>query len=622
MSSDEIERKIAVILATDVVGYSKHMEANEKETVKNLKVCEQILTKVFKLHKGRLFNTGGDSFFIEFPSAVEAVECAVSFQKMIKERNDSDKTTVPLEFRIGINTGDVIKDKGNLLGDGVNIAARLEALAQPKGISISKAVYDFIKGKTEFKYNDLGVQKIKQNEFHAYDILLDPSQKRKLNTSKSNKPIIAAISVFVIALIGGLYYFNFSLETIENKSKTIISDKPSVLVLLFENQTNNRDNDFIGMGITNHIISTLSMNEKLLIPTMNTGKYIQENNLLDNQIKDEYGIEYILRGSVQEGQGKMRVNVQMSDLSKNEIIWSEIYDFKKNEDIFEIQDDLGNSILRQLQIKFHYAGFDQNISRNPEVYKKFIYGEAAFQNFTVEGTHKAEKLWREALELEPDNPRLGQYLGWIHWRKVTLGISSNPKEDMEKAYNYALDALEKNEDWFTPYTAVALIELYSGKIDQACSRLEKMNALTNSSSAEMSYKALIQHSCDDLIGAKASYETVFKTNPHHESWIKYMYGYVLTELKNYENAKQYISEQLKNNFSRAGVEQILYITLAYIHEKEGNKKLAKKMFEIQKEKDGKGISADQIHRRFITKKDKSFLEDIIKTFKPYGLQDK
>ena len=136
MSSVGVDRKIAVILATDVVGYSKHMETNEQETVKNLKACEKILTKTLKKHKGRLFNTGGDSFLIEFPSAVEAVECAVSFQEQIKKRNTSDNPTIPLEFRIGINTGDVIQDKDNLLGDGVNIAARLESLAQTNGITI------------------------------------------------------------------------------------------------------------------------------------------------------------------------------------------------------------------------------------------------------------------------------------------------------------------------------------------------------------------------------------------------------------------------------------------------------------------------------------------------------
>ena len=144
MTKEKIERKIAVIFATDVVGYSKHMEADESETIHNLRACEAILTGLFERHDGRLFNTGGDSFLAEFPSAVSAVECAVEFQNAIKERNSSEETSVKLEFRIGINSGDVVKEKDNLLGDGVNIAARLEALAQTNGITVSKVIFDYV----------------------------------------------------------------------------------------------------------------------------------------------------------------------------------------------------------------------------------------------------------------------------------------------------------------------------------------------------------------------------------------------------------------------------------------------------------------------------------------------
>ena len=139
MAKEKIERKIAVIFATDVVGYSKHMEANESETIHNLRECEAILTGLFEKYEGRLFNTGGDSFLAEFPSAVSAVECAVEFQKAMKKRNSSEETSVKLEFRIGINSGDVVKEKDNLLGDGVNIAARLEALAQTMELRFQKS---------------------------------------------------------------------------------------------------------------------------------------------------------------------------------------------------------------------------------------------------------------------------------------------------------------------------------------------------------------------------------------------------------------------------------------------------------------------------------------------------
>ena len=187
MIAQDIDRKIAVIFATDVVGYSKHMEKDEDATLASLNACNKSIEPLIKKQKGRIFNTGGDSVFAEFPSAVAAVNTAVEFQKQIKARNDKDTTEVKLEYRIGINMGDVVKqgDK-NLMGDGVNIAARLEALAQSGGITISKNVYDLVANKTKYEFNDLGIQKVKDNQFHAYDLLLDPSQKRKLKTQSSN----------------------------------------------------------------------------------------------------------------------------------------------------------------------------------------------------------------------------------------------------------------------------------------------------------------------------------------------------------------------------------------------------------------------------------------------------
>ena len=150
MSSSDIDRKIAVIFATDVVGYSKHMEKDENATLASLNDCNKIIEPLIKKQKGRIFNTGGDSVFAEFPSAVAAVNTAVEFQKQIKARNDQDTTEVKLEYRIGINMGDVVKQgDANLMGDGVNIAARLEALAQPGGITISKNVFDLVVNKTK-----------------------------------------------------------------------------------------------------------------------------------------------------------------------------------------------------------------------------------------------------------------------------------------------------------------------------------------------------------------------------------------------------------------------------------------------------------------------------------------
>jgi len=623
MNTKDFDRKIAVIFVTDVVGYSKHMEKDENQTLKSFEGCNKILEKLLIKYGGSVFNTAGDSVLAEFPSAVAAVECGSDFQKEIKKRNASIDTPVKLEFRIGINMGDVVKKSGNLLGDGVNIAARLEALSQSNGISISKSVFDLVSNKTNLSFNDLGVQKVKDNEFHAFDVLLDPSQKRKLKTkSKSNVLLFATIPVVLIIGLVGIFIYNSKVQVTDNKKSVLTADKPSVLVIPFENQTGNKENDFIGMGITSNIISTLSLNEQLLIPSTNIGKFIQENNLIDQEIKEKYGIQYMLRGSVQGVQGNYRVNVQMSDLSKKEMIWSKIYDFRNNNDIFEIQDELGVSILRQLNVQFAQGGQDQDISKNVEVYKKFIYSQSAFSTKTIDGNLKAEKLLKEALSLEPSNTRLGLYLGWNHFQKVTLGITKNPKEDMMTAYNYAVESMQKDENWAKPILLVGLIELFSGKHEKACGRIPKMIELSTSNSSDISMTTLLQHSCGDLEATITGYERVFAINPHHPSWIKYMYVYALAENKDYEKAKEFCTEQLNKKHNWTGVERTLYIVLAYIHKKQGSEKLAKEMFEMQRKKDGKGMSAQQIHKGFISKKDKTFLNDIIETLKPFGLPDK
>ena len=182
MAESKTERKVTVILATDVVGYSRKMEENEEQTLKNLKVCRGIIEGLVKEHHGRIFNTAGDSVLAEFQSAVEAVICASEFQKTFKERNNSVGEEEQMQFRVGINFGDVVIEEDNLYGDGVNVAARLEALAQPGGICLAKNVHEIVNKKTDFQFNDLGEQKVKDTVLHAVDVLIDDAHKRTVKT--------------------------------------------------------------------------------------------------------------------------------------------------------------------------------------------------------------------------------------------------------------------------------------------------------------------------------------------------------------------------------------------------------------------------------------------------------
>ena len=524
MSSDTVDRKIAVILATDVVGYSKHMETNEKETVKNLKACEQILTKTFKKHKGRLFNTGGDSFLIEFPSAVEAVECAVSFQEQIKKRNTSDNPTIPLEFRIGINTGDVIQDNDNLLGDGVNIAARLEALSQPNGITISKAVYDFIKGKTDFKYNDLGIQKIKQNEFHAYDILLDPSQKRKLKTQKSNKTILALVASFV--LIGIFSYF-YLLQSTDKKDSITISSKPIILVSPIKTTGLSEDQVGFANGVTESMISTLSRYSAITVLSSSTSYHAQQENMDNQSLAENFGVNYIVRGSMQVMNQNARLNLDITDVEKSKIVISKKEDFNLSE-IFAIQDEISIAILDELQIGLGVGrkqGASWSSSFNSlDDFSKFLNWRNELRKFSEQGHYNAEEIFHEMSEkYEPDADKVGMiYLmeAWQVWQKLRLQLSQDIEGDKKKiklALEKSLELLPNTPD---PYNARAMIGLTSLDLDCNSAVGDIGTAEKISSTVDtLTIGAMVYFRCGKLDKAIALRKKALMIVPHDTNWI-------------------------------------------------------------------------------------------------------
>ena len=399
----EIDRKIAVIFVADVVGYSKHMERNENATIKNYNACEKILNKLLKKYKGFVFNTAGDSVLAEFPSAVNAVECGVDFQNEIKKRNQSDKVDVKLEFRLGINMGDVVKKDNNLIGDGVNIAARLEALAQPNGISISKSVYDFVVPKTKMSFNDLGIQKVKQNEFHAFDILLDPSQKRKLKT-KSNFIFVLlgtiAASVFVLFLSFNYFIANQEEATNLRDDDVFKNSLPTILVKPFK--IIGEDKNSVGSALTESLISTFSQYSGINVLSSNTSYYVLEKGITDNQIFEMFSVDYIVRGTVQLFAGNNRLTVDLFDTKNKTVAWSKKVDFKLD-DIFLVQDTIGESVLEELQInmvvgkqakkwKEYFDTFDK--------YNLFLNFRKEWRKFTKEGHLTANQLHDKLEELQ------------------------------------------------------------------------------------------------------------------------------------------------------------------------------------------------------------------------------
>jgi len=577
MSEEEIDRKITIIFATDVVGYSKHMEADESETVKNLRACEKLLTGLFKKNKGRLFNTGGDSFLAEFSSAVSAVECAVEFQKAIEQRNSTEDATVKLEFRIGINSGDVIKEKDNLLGDGVNIAARLEALAQAGGITISKSVYDYVKGKTKFGFNDLGIQKVKQNEFHAFDLLLSPDQKRKI-TKKSNG-YIGYIIVALALLLVGTGWFIYETQKVSKQNLIIASDRPNILILPF-NSIGAEEDKYISEGITDTLIGTLLKYEQLKIQPLLTSKFISEQKLSNDKIMSDYGVNYIVNGNLQVQGGELRLNIQLTDLMKNDVIWSERFDFELD-NLFDIQDQLSEEILNSLSIELTIGTAHQDSRKyfkSVKNWRKLISARADFIQSTPESFQRMGETVAELYEEEPENPMVLVLKGWHQY------FSAGSKEGALVAYNLAQEAIKLGPDLADAYMLASFIELNNPfqivssdqtKANQmAESRARKAAELDKTSPHNFGAIGNTLSGVGKVEESLSFYKKALEITPHAEAWIKYNYMNALVSIGKYEEGKIIATEiSTADQFVNDARARALAV-LAYIAHKEGEKKNA------------------------------------------------
>ena len=461
----EIDRKIAVILVADVVGYSKHMEKDENATLKAYAECEKLLKTCLKKYKGSIFNTAGDSALAEFPSAVNAVECGVAFQNDIKKRNDSDKTEVKLEFRIGINMGDVVKKEGNLFGDGVNIAARLEALAQPNGISISKSVYDLVVPKTKMTFNDLGVQKVKQNEFHAFDILLDPSQKRKLKTKSSPMlPILGGV-VVILLVISGFFYFIGQHSVIQQVDTQ--SDQPkkrvlgrNLMIAPFENKSGSTKFDYIAEGISDHLTNSLTSSVLLnIIPKSQSYKIIEEN-LSFQDLVDKYDISYLLNGTTLVANEKFRINLELIDIHEEKVIWSANEEYLVN-DIFSAQDNVELLVIKSLQKNLTMGealseAFAESFKERQD-YKKILNLRFTKHSEKFSASEDSELPYKELLSSQPDNAMLNYLFAKSIMTKLTNFRSNDRKKDIRDMEEALRKSIELDPDISLPYPLLAYI---------------------------------------------------------------------------------------------------------------------------------------------------------------------
>ena len=577
MSGSEKNRKIAVIFVADVVGYSKHMEKDEDATLKAYDVCEKILKKLLKKYVGSIFNTGGDSALVEFQSAVNAVECAIDFQNEIKERNASDKTDTKLEFRIGINMGDVVQKEGNLLGDGVNIAARLEALAQPNGISISKSVYDLVVPKTKVAFNDLGVQKVKQNTFHAYDILLDPTQKRTLKTqSISNTTIFAGIAAALIIAIAGFFMLNRGEEVaaVEDMGSSV----PSILVMPLKATGLSEDQKSFANGLTESMISVLSSYKAIRVLSSNTSFHAEKLGMSDESIAEEYKVNFLVRGSMQVMKNNARLNLQIVDLNKKEVVITKKRDFELS-NIFSVQDEVSNSILEDMQIDLG-VGSQQGKAwastfKSLEDFSDFLEWRNELRKYSIEGYNNADRILSELKSrYEPDEGFMNGLEAWQIWLKLLLNLSDDPSTDKKRIdflINRQVELTPDNPDAYNGRAFLGLTLLDYG-CEKATADMAKAGDISLTVDT-LSIGGMVYFRCGDLDKAIAWRKKAIRLVPNDANWtITGGLSSILFEAGRFEEIYEIVGEKI----NLEDMDSRILAIYAVLEARQGNVELAKK----------------------------------------------
>ena len=428
MSPESFKRKLTAILSADVKGYSRLMGENEAETVRTLTSYRKIMAELIQQHRGRVIDSPGDNLLAEFGSVVDAVQCSVAAVNEFKARNAELAENRRMVFRIGVNLGDVIEEEGRIYGDGVNIAARLEALADPGGICISKTAFDHIESKLPLGYQFLGEQTVKNiaKPVGAYKVLMEPrvlpvEEKRKAKevTFWQRKSVLAGAIAVLVVLIGAAFWnFYWRAPKFEpasvNKMALPLPDKPSIAVLPFDNISGDREQDYIADGITENIISYLSKIPELFVIDRKSTSVYKGKLVKVQQVSEDLGVRYVLEGSVQKSGNKLRVTAQLVDALKGRPLLSERYD-RDFQDLFAFQDEITLNILKELRVQLTRGEMARRHSTtNIEAWSYTVRGLSLAEQVKKEANLEARSLYEKALKLDPSYGIAWNDLAWTY----------------------------------------------------------------------------------------------------------------------------------------------------------------------------------------------------------------
>jgi adenylate cyclase len=537
-----MERRLAAILAADVQGYSRLTEADEEVSTTTLRMYRAVVDESVSAHKGHVFSSAGDGIVAEFPSVVEAIRCAVEIQNEITERNESVPEDERMQFRIGVNLGDVIAEQNNLYGSGVNIAVRLEQLADAGGICISQTVYDQIRKIMEIPFEDIGQRRLKNisEPVHVYRVRPTPlSGLRRFFSRRNAGPRrlgAAAAALLLIAAVAGSFYLRqpAALWNALSGGVTPLPENPTIAVLPFDDMSPAHDQRYLADGITEELIMGLTkFPDFIVIARQSTFAYKDKPTDVRTVSKD-LNVRYVLDGSVQRDDQNLRVAAQLVDATTGRQLWADSYD-RQVDNVFAIRDDITRSIagtLGGLGGKVAQAEAARLSGKDPTSFTAYEYvmrGWYEFYKYTRESTAAAQDLFEKAREIDSNYARAYAGLAWTHELNYDYEWTDDDKKTLELALENAITAVRLDPKDIQAQWGLGWAYLYNRQHDKAMAHYlltRKLNPNDAEVLAEMGNLLIyVGQPKQALEQAKEA----IRLNPFHESWYVYYVGWASEE---------------------------------------------------------------------------------------------
>ncbi len=522
-----MNRRLAAIFSADVKGYSRLMGEDEVATIRTLTSYRAMVSTLVRKHRGRVVDSPGDNLLAEFASVVEALECAVEVQQELKIRNADLPPARRMEFRIGINLGDIIAEDERIYGDGVNIAARLESLADAGGICISGTVYDQVETKLVLNYEYLGEQTVKNiaKPVRAYRVQLERAVPHIANPQQG------------VALL--------PLETPQILS---LPEKPSIAVLPFLNMSSDPEQEYFSDGITEDVITDLSKLSGLFVISRNSVLSYKGKTIKAEQVSRELGVRYLLEGSIRKAGNRVRINAQLIDATKGYHLWAERYD-RNLEDIFALQDEVTQKIVTALEVKLtegEQRQRGQPLTHNLEAYDYYLRGLELYDRSTQEATLLAQQLFARAVALDPQFATAHAQLGWTHFAQWTLGWSQD-SQTLDRALASAQQALGVNALLPIGHRLLGIVYLWKKQYDLAIVAVERALALDQNGSDNYCALGEILNFSGRPEETPNLVEKAVRLNPHYPTWYLWCLGHAYYLLRRYDEAISTFKRALARN---------------------------------------------------------------------------